>query len=160
MRAQPPPEITLTALPCGRKHCPSLKPHRTFLAALMLFAWLFAGAHMALEHGGGWSVCDDASSLHDGHDDHDSPPADGHHHHDLGAVLAGKAITAQESQFAMQPWTPLASQLLAQFTALLRHAEVPHAPSNFGKSPPDERASGWLLVSHTALPVRGPSLAA
>lgn len=122
----------------------------------MLFAWLFAGAHLALEHGGDLLVCHGESSHHD---DHDSAPADAHHHHDLGAIRAGKAITAQK-HFAALLSTPLCEQLCAQFTALLYRAAAPQEPSTFGDSPPDERASGWLLVSHTALPVRGPSLAA
>lgn len=126
----------------------------------MIVAWLSAGAHMAQEHGGNWSVCDEVSSHPDGHDDHDSVPENGHHHHDPGTVRAGKVIAAQDMRFAAPLHTPFTDQLLAQFTALLRHAEAPHATSTFGKSPPDERASGWLLVSHTALPVRGPSLAA
>ncbi len=114
---------------------------------------------MALQHGGDHWVCHEVSAHDNGHDDHESAPEGGHHHHDLGAVLAEKTITVQE-QVAGFVWTASDATLLAWVSASLHLAEVTPSPSASEHSPPDQRSTGWLLVSHTALQVRGPSRAA
>ena len=137
----------------------SVKSTRQLIAALMLLAWAFAGAHVALEHGGELAGSHFDAAAHDEHDDDDGPvPADGHHHHDLGAVTSAQFAKSVEQLSAPQ-WTPLYDQLIAQLAAMLRDAGEVRERSVIGDSPPDERASGWLLDCHTALPVRGPSLA-
>lgn len=111
---------------------------------------------MALEHGGDLTgACVSCTHCHE----EEPGPADEHHHHDLGAVPLGKTVAAQQVTLAAPVWTPLYEQLRTQFAALFREAEAAQTPTTIGDSPPDERASGWLLVSQTALPVRGPSLA-
>ena len=97
-----------------------------------------------------------------GHDDdhHDGGPEhDGDHHHDLTAMAAGQFAKAAEHEALAPVWVPLYSALVERLTALLREAEESRGAFADWHSPPDGRASGWLLVVQTALPVRGPSLA-
>ncbi len=126
----------------------------------MLFAWVVVGAHLSITHGGELFGSHFDAASHDGHDDDDGPaPADGHHHHDLGAVTSAQVAKSVEQQIPAPLWTPLYDQLVAQLAVVLREMEAARERSPIGDSPPDERASGWLLDCHTALPVRGPSLA-
>jgi hypothetical protein len=143
------------------KDSASLKTHRPLLAALMLIAWVLTSSHIVLEHGGGWWGCH-AEAGHDGghhhhhHEDSDLP-GEPHHHHDLGVVLLGKAVAVHKAAPAPSPWTPLVAFTGGQFTPTLRIAPVPLGWTTIGDSPPDARSSGWLLVAHTARPVRGPA---
>jgi hypothetical protein len=136
-------------------------------AALMLLAWLWAGAHLVLEHGGealGVHLGEDMH--HDHHDDdhhHDDCPApqdEDEHHHDLAATNAGPLVKSSEQQVFAPQWVPLFERLTAELVALLRGIDLEHEHSVIGDSPPDERAFGWLFVVQTARPVRGPSLVA
>ncbi len=63
-------------------------------------------------------------------------------------------------QKALAPvWVPLFDGLSERVADLLREGREPRLLRTREHSPPDERAFGWLLVSQTALRVRGPSLA-
>ena len=127
----------------------------------MLLAWLGAGAHIALEHGGEvFGAHFDAAEHGDHHHDDAPPPGEDKHHHDLGAVTTTQFAKAAEQQLLAPQWVPIYDRLLAELAALLRGADVPHEHSVVGDSPPDSRMSGWLFVVQTALQVRGPSLAA
>ena len=161
--AEPRRGIALTDRVREGKDSVCLKTHRPFLAALMLIAWLLTSSHIVLEHGGDWWGCH-AEAGHDGghhhhHEDSDLP-GEPHHHHDLGVVLFGKAVAVHQAAPAPSPWTPLVAFTGGQFTPTLRIAPVPLGWTTIGDSPPDARSSGWLLVAHTARPVRGPALAA
>lgn len=127
---------------------------RPLLAALMLVAWCVTGAHMVLEHGGNWHG---AAAHEEPADDHSD--SDHAHHHDLATVLLGKGLAVPKLNALAMPEQPLAAACCATVAGL----EVPEplaARGIIGDSPPDARASGWLHVTHTARPVRGPSLAA
>ena len=138
-----------------------VKLSRQLIAALMLFAWLCAGAHVTLKHGGEEFGSHIGEAEHGGHH-HDEEPAPGEddHHHDLGAVMASQFAKAAEQQFLTPQWVPICDRLVAQLAALLREVDARHEHSVVGDSPPDTRTSGWLFVVQTARPVRGPSLAA
>ena len=134
-----------------------------YFAAFALFGWLFAIAHVALEHGGvmdGGAAHLHADGVNDDHEDHDDdgPDHDGHHHHDLTVLTGGQFAKAAEQKAPAPVWLPLCSVLVERLAAVLRDAREPRLLAGLGHSPPDERASGWLLVCRSALPVRGPSL--
>lgn len=138
--------------------------HR-ILALIALCAWLSAGAHVALEHGGDAQaalpeqvVQGDHRHDHHHHDDEVPTPADGHHHHELSSATVSLAKSVQKGLHAPQP-APIGERLLAELALLLRGSEIPGQVSVYGDSPPDLRMSGWLFVAQTARPVRGPSLA-
>ena len=138
---------------------PLVKLSRQLIAALMLLAWLCAGAHVALEHGGDGFGSHPGEAVHGGHH-HDEEPApdEDDHHHDLGAVTAAQfAKSAGQERLAPQ-WVPIYERLAAELAASQGGADARHKHSVVGDSPPDTRMSGWLLVVQTALPVRGPSL--
>ena len=122
----------------------------------MLLAWLCAGAHVTLEHGG--EAFGEAVHGEHHNDDESVPGDDNHHHHDLGAVTAAQFAKSSEQQLLAPQWVPIYDRLGAELSALLRGTDAQHEHSVVGDSPPDERASGWLFVVQTALPVRGPSL--
>ena len=139
--------------------------HRIF-ALLTLLGWLFAAGHVALEHGG---VADGGAhhALPGGADDDDhdhddgAPPQDGehHHHHDLSALNAGRGLKSSQQKVLAPVWVPLFDVLSKPLADLLREGREPRLLRTREHAPPDERAFGWLLVSQTALRVRGPSLA-
>ncbi len=136
-----------------------VKVFRPLIAALMLLAWLQASAHLALEHGGDGFGSQLANVLHVGHA-HEPEPAPGdddHHHHNLGALTRAPFGKSCAQQLLAPLWVPLYDCLLAELAAALRETDAAHQHSTAGDSPPDQRASGWLLVVRTALPVRGPS---
>jgi hypothetical protein len=139
-----------------------VKLSRQLITALMLLAWLCAGAHVALEHGGDvfGSHVDSAEHGHHHHHDGAPVPSEDGHHHDLGATTTAQFSKAAEQQFLAPQWVPIYDHLLAELAALLRGVGVPHEHSVVGDSPPDTRMFGWLYVVHTALQVRGPSLTA
>lgn len=127
---------------------------RPLLAALMLVAWFVTGAHMVLEHGGDWHG---AAAHEKPADDHSE--SDHAHHHDLATVLLGKGLAVPTLAALPSPELSLA----AVFSVAGVGPELPvplAARGIIGDSPPDARAAGWLLVAHTARPVRGPALAA
>jgi hypothetical protein len=142
-----------------------VKITRHIFAALVLLAWLYAGAHVALEHGGetltshlSGAVPDDHH--HDDHD-HDEPAprdAEHHHHHDLGELTGTQFTKSVEHQALIPQWVALYDRLIEELAEVQRRAAELDERSVVGESPPDERAVGWLLVVQTALPVRGPSL--
>ena len=137
--------------------------HRV-VALLALLGWLFAAGHVASEHGG----VADGGALHarlgceDGADHEDDGPAqDGEHHqhHDLTALGAGQWMKSSEHK-AVAPMWMLPSDLLSALLAdMAGERREPRLLRTRDGSPPDERASGWLLVCRTAHPVRGPSFA-
>jgi len=138
--------------------------HRIF-ALLTLLGWLFAAGHVALEHGGvangggHHALADGADD--DDHDD-DAPSQDGehHHHHDFSVLSAGQWVKSAEQKALAPTWVPLFDVLTERFADMLREGREPRLLRTREHAPPDERAFGWLLVSQTALRVRGPSLAA
>ena len=135
---------------------------RQLAAAFLLFAWFFAGAHLALEHGG---VADGGAqhALSGDDDDHDgdAPGHDGEHHqHELTTFNTAQWMKAGEHQALVPVWVALYSVLWERIEATLREAREPRFIAAREHSPPDARASGWLLVCRSALPVRGPSLLA
>ena len=129
------------------------------LAVLTFLGWLFATGHVVLSHGGeaNGETMQTLASKHDDHH-HDAPDPAGHHHHDLTLVTAGQSTKTVEVKVLAPIWLPLLDDLAARLTALSREEEKSHGDLDSSKSPPDERAAGWLLVVQTALPVRGPSL--
>ncbi len=135
----------------------SLKPSRHLIAALMLLAWVIMSGHVALEHGGAGRGMHVAAALHGGqhHDEEPAPAED--HHHELGAVTVTQFTKAAEKQLLAPTWQPLYDQLVAELAALLRSVDGGRPVLVDLQS--DGRASGWLFVVQTALPVRGPSLA-
>ncbi len=86
-------------------------------------------------------------------DHHDHAPRHDSHLHDLTA-----AAQAVRSVIATTVWVPLCDMLVERLAAMLREAAEPRSGIGLGDSAHDQRASGWLLVCHTAHPVRGPSL--
>ena len=119
----------------------------------MLFAWVVVGAHLSIAHGGELFGSHFDVASHEGH--HHDQPADGHHHHDLGAATSAQFAKSGEQPLFVPRWTALCGLP----AATPREMDAAREWSPMGISPPDERASGWLLDCHTALPVRGPSLA-
>jgi hypothetical protein len=131
------------------------------IAALMLFAWLFAGAHLALEHGGVAFCAHLEEAMHGAqHHEHGSGAGDESHHHDFVAMTAAQFAKSAGKQLQAPQWVPIFERLVAELAASLRRADVLHERSIVGDSPPDSRKSGWLFVVQSARPVRGPSLAA
>ena len=135
--------------------------HRRLLAVLMLFGWLFAIGHVALEHAG---VADGGAhhAFSDGDDDdeHDAPSHDGDHHdHDFSSLSDAQWMKSAEHKTLVAMWVPLFDALAERLADMLREDRKPRLLRTREHAPPDERASGWLLVCQTALPVRGPSLA-
>ena len=126
---------------------------------LTFLGWLFATGHVVFSHGGEANgvVMQALDGEHDDHD-HDAPEQDRHHHHDLTLVTSGQSAKTVEVKVLAPIWLPLLDDLAARLTALAREEEKSHRDFDSSKSPPDERATGWLLVVQTALPVRGPSL--
>ena len=128
----------------------------------MVLAWLFAGAHIAVEHGGDGIISHLSEAFH-GHHHHDEEPVpaeDGHHHHDFGTEIVSQISKSSGQQVAAAAWISLYEGLKAELAALLHESDVCAEHSVVGDSPPDTRRSGWLFVVQTARPVRGPSLAA
>lgn len=129
---------------------------------LTLLGWLFATGHVALEHGG----VVDGGAHHalaggaddDDHDDDAPAPGGEHHHHDLSVMDRGQSMKAVELEAIMPVWVPLFDVLAEHIASVRRQRLDMRVPLTFEHAPPDERASGWLLVCRTALPVRGPSL--
>jgi hypothetical protein len=137
---------------------PVLKSSRRYLAVLVLLAWIGAWVHVAGNHAGDLTVCADACLHQESGETGSAPKSDGHHHHDLGALLIHKPVTAPAAALLALPWTPLVEDLGMRWLALAREAEVSQAHVDLSDAPPDERFCGWLMVVHTARPVRGPSL--
>ena len=132
-----------------------MKLFHQLIAALTLLAWLGAGVHVAVEHvGEGFGMAAHGEHHHDDDDD-DAPGDSDHHHHEIGVAFAKSA----EKQLLAPHWIPLLGEVIAQLSSILRSSEAARERTLIGDSPPDERASGWLLVCQTALQVRGPSLA-
>jgi hypothetical protein len=129
---------------------------------LTFFGWLFAIGHVAFEHHGITAVgawhheVEGGTGHHDGLPEHDSD----HHEHDLMAFASGQFAKTAELKALAPAWLPLFDSLVARLAEVLRAADNARAVEGHEMSPPDERASGWLLVVQTALPVRGPSLVA
>ena len=133
---------------------------RRVIARCLLLGWLFAIGHVATEHGEVVGNSAQVESAGHGNDHHDGGPEHGgNHHHALTAVDAGQFAKAAEHKALAPVWVPLYSALVERLTAMLREAEESRSVFDYRHSPPDRRASGWLLVVRTALPVRGPSLA-
>jgi hypothetical protein len=136
---------------------------RRVIAFCLLLGWLVAIGHVAIEHGSAVErdVHHELIGHDDDHDHHDDgeQEEEDHHHHDLLALAGGPFLKAAEHNALAPVWVPLHSALLERLTVILREArEQPVGLFDFGDSPPDSRASGWLLVVQTALQVRGPSL--
>ncbi len=134
-----------------------MKSGHRMLSALVLGAWLLAVAHVALDHcaaidGTSVVIC---TPPQDSHSHEES--GEGHHHH-FGA-WATQSAKVVSSQIQSANWIPL-TDFSARLAELLWGPGLARAPSGRWESPPDGRASGWLYLVQTALPVRGPSLAA
>lgn len=139
-----------------------MRAHKPLIAFLLLLGWLFATGHVALRHGavadGGGHHAFVGDGEDDDHDDHDAPSRDlQHHHHDLTVVADGQAARWELTVLA-PGWLPLYDAFIERLTPALRDPRQPQLLAGLEHSPPDQRASGWLLVLQTALPVRGPSL--
>lgn len=134
---------------------------RQVIAALMLVFWISASAHLALEHGGATFGVQLAGLSHDHSDGHHHGETDEeHHHHNLGAVTHAQIKKGNERPLLIPAWQPIAELFLDQLRlAAGESARLPIFGSD-GRAELDHRWSGWLLVARTALPVRGPSLAA
>ena len=74
------------------------------------------------------------------------------------ALADGQFIKSAEHQALAPLGVPLCGAQIEGLTAMLQEAANSRANFDYGGAPPDARASGWLLVLQTALPVRGPSL--
>jgi hypothetical protein len=140
-----------------RRYVRRVKFLRSIIAVLVLLAWLGAGVHMALEHGGILHGAEMGEAMHT----HEEAPAEEghHHHHDFDAQTAARLAKSLDEQFPAPQWQAL-DQFLAEFTAGWRRVAPMLERPGVWSAPPDERAVGWLLVCRTAHPVRGPSLAA
>jgi hypothetical protein len=136
-----------------------VKLGRHIFAMLLLLAWLSAGVHLAIEHGGVPFCAHFEETMHGAqHHDHGSEPAEAcDNHHDFGAITAAKLAKVLTKQLLATQSNRLCDCLLAELAAALDRNNAEILRSTVGDSPPDERASGWLLVVQTALPVRGPS---
>lgn len=144
-----------------RRYVALVKFTRQLIAALVVLAWLCAGAHVALEHGGKVFGSHFDAAEHGEHHHGDAPaPGDNEHHHELGVITVAQFAKTSAQQLLAPQWVPIYDRLLAELAALRRGVDVPHEHSVVGDSPPDTRMSGWLFVVQTALQVRGPSLAA
>lgn len=137
----------------------TVKFARQTLAALVLSVWTLVIGHVALEHcaamNGGCIVACQAHTdgCHDG-----EPEGDAHHHHLTTFASAPLAKTVDPK--IASAWVSADRALTERLLEVLRASVAPRlAPASWA-SPPDERTAGWLLVCHTARPVRGPSLAA
>ncbi len=144
-------------------HCLFVRPvrPRSFIALITLLGWLFAFGHVLLEHdeAGGIAVHD--AMTEEGHDSHhhdDDAPVDGEHHHEFAALEGSQWVKAADTQKFAPACVVLCNALVEQMVALLREIRKQSERPSLEHSPPDERASGWLLVIQTAHPVRGPSL--
>lgn len=140
-----------------------MRAHKPHIAFLLLLGWFFATGHVALRHGavadGGVHHAFVGDGENDDHDDHDAPSRDSqHHHHDLTAVAHGPAARWELTVLAPE-WLPLYDAFIERLTPVARDARQPQSMAGLEHSPPDQRASGWLFVCRSALPVRGPSLA-
>ena len=140
-----------------------MRPLHRIFSLLTLLGWLFAAAHVALQHDG---VADGgAHHMHlgdvdDDHDD-DGPAHDGdHHHHDLSAMSAAHWVKSAEQKAITPVWVPLVDALNVWLAEMLREGREPLLLRTCEHAPPDERDFGWLLVCQTAHPARGPSLVA
>lgn len=119
-----------------------LKFFRRIISFIALFCWLFAAGHVASEHGGG--------GVHRlvAHTDQDTP-----HQHDLTALVDGNLVKLAEIEAMTPEW----------FTFFVTLAEISRESADASRLLPrqhfgaDQRAYGWLFVTHSALPVRGPS---
>ena len=127
---------------------------RRITALCILFGWLFAVGHVASRHG---SVADAGVCCESAGHEEDQPDHDGHHHHDVAALGAGQ-VAKVEHKMSAPVVARLGGELWERLAVIAREALDPPARFDFAESPPDGRASGWLLVVHTARPVRGPSL--
>ena len=134
-------------------------PHRIF-ALLTLLGWFFAAGHVFLSHGGtaDGGATQARAAEHGDNDDHDgnAPEHDGHHH-DLTPYAPGQSAKTLELKALAPVLVPLCDTVAARLTAQARVAQDARRTFDFGESPPDERAFGWLFVVQTARPVRGPS---
>ncbi len=117
--------------------------------------WFAASVHVALDHGGAMSWTHAAEHDHGDSDDHDD--GDDHHHHDLAAAQLTKT-TGKE--FFTLVWQVAQELRDLGCNLSLREAVVVRHLADSSDPPPDTRMHGWLFIVRTALPVRGPSLAA
>jgi hypothetical protein len=130
--------------------------HRIF-ALLTLLGWLSAIGHLVLEDGGvtesgAWHAENGAAHQHSDDSDHGRHL----HHHDL-SVMAGRLGSKISTLPALATAWVLLSGRIAE---LLAATPVRQSQPVRESAHADRRTSGWLLVCRTALPVRGPSLAA
>jgi hypothetical protein len=132
---------------------------RKLLAALLLLAWLGAGLHLALEHGGAFFVTHLNHEAHcaDPHECGGLPGEPDHHHHHLTAATAARCAPAIEHIVKVRFWQPLDETLRAAFALLLRDIEPGNLSRAGWDAPPDPRAAGWLFAVRTAFPVRAPA---
>jgi hypothetical protein len=145
---QSPPQVGLVRL---------VKHSRPLIAALMLLAWLSAGAHVALEFGGMNFGAHIGEATHEpGHHDHHDGDG-GHHHHDLGTAARTQFAKTSDERLPAPHWTPVFDRLLIEWDAMLRSAAAERPSLARTDAPPDERMTGWLFTVRTALQVRGPA---
>jgi hypothetical protein len=132
---------------------------RKLLAAFLLFAWLGAGWHVALEHAGAGLVThrSDAGHCVDPQECGGLPGETDHHHHPPTVATAARFAQGTEHKAPVQFWVPLDDTLRVAFAALPRSKEAGTPPRSFFDPPPDPRSTGWLFAVRTAFPVRAPS---
>jgi len=139
-----------------------VRPLNRAFAFFTLLAWLCAAGHVALMHGGStdYPVHPSFSGAADDDDhDRDTPSRDReHHHHDLTGLDAAQWVKSADHKALAPVWLPLCNVFVERLTATLSEVSDVRTFLPLERSPPDARASGWLLVCHSALPVRGPSL--
>jgi hypothetical protein len=133
--------------------------HQRFIAVLVLLSWIFAIGHVLLEHHGlpqghAHHAAHEWTGECPGHDDHQDGADD---HRDLTAAAARFSLghPSQQALTAILLSTPLLHLAIGAADVTQAAAAV-HVDRR--GSPPDFRATGWLLLARTALPVRGPSL--
>jgi hypothetical protein len=141
-----------------------MQSFRRITALFLLLCWLLAAGHVVAEHGCDVSKPSQHSLVgYDATGAHGYDLGTGHgretHSHDV-TTTATRSGNYSRLIAPVSPRLPFLDAFAERFVASLRLLSDSFADVAPGKTPEDERSSGWLLVCQTALPVRGPSLSA